>query len=43
MLEKESKSRVVSLSKKESAMIAAAMLLSILAIITYRMRSSLDA
>jgi len=43
LLEKESKSRVVSLSKKESAMIAAAMLLSILAIITYRMRSSLDA
>ena len=40
MLEKESKSRIVSLSKKESAMMAAAVLLSILALFVYRVKES---
>ena len=40
MLEKESKSRIVSLSKKESAMMAAAVLLSVLALFVYRVKES---
>ena len=40
MLEKESKSRIVSLSKEESAMMAAAVLLSILALFVYRVKES---
>jgi hypothetical protein len=40
MLEKESKSRIVSLSKKESAMMAAAVLLSFLALFVYRVKES---